>query len=159
MAEFGRRIVESGSHELMLVAQTPCDQGLGLPADFGRVELKEKVRSILMQRIDPAVAGRISRARLLSEIRIQVSAIATEEKVQLNEAEEAAFATELTDDMLGLGPLEPLLQDDTVTDILVNGPYDIYVERAGKLEKTPARFRNTQHVVNVSQRIATAVGR
>jgi len=65
----------------------------------------------------------------------------------------------LTDDMVGLGPLEPLLQDDEVTDILVNGPFDIFVERHGKLEKTDARFRNTQHVMHVSQRIATAVGR
>ncbi len=88
-----------------------------------------------------------------------VSEIATEEKVQLNEIEEAALAAELTDDMVGLGPLEPLLEDDEVTDILVNGPYDIYVERHGKLEKTPARFRDAQHVVNIAQRIASAVGR
>jgi pilus assembly protein CpaF len=75
------------------------------------------------------------------------------------ELEEAALAAELTDDMVGLGPLEPLLQDDTVTDILVNGPSDVYVERQGKLEKTPARFRDTQHVVNIAQRIASAIGR
>jgi pilus assembly protein CpaF len=112
-----------------------------------------------MSKIDPAVAGRIPRQRLRAEITLLVSAIATEEKVQLNEAEEHALAAELTDDMVGLGPLEPLLQDDEVTDILVNGPYDIYVERFGKLEKTTARFRDAQHVVNVSQRIASAVGR
>jgi pilus assembly protein CpaF len=112
-----------------------------------------------MSRIDPAVAGRMSRARLLSEVRLLVSAIATDEKVQLNELEEAALAAELTDDMVGLGPLEPLLQDDEVTDILVNGPFDVYVERYGKLEKTQARFRDTQHVVNIAQRIASAIGR
>src|SRR6201981_3053475 len=61
--------------------------------------------------------------------------------------------------MVGLGPLEPLLQDDEITDILVNGPFDIYAERHGKLEKTQARFRDAQHVVHVGQRIATAVGR
>jgi pilus assembly protein CpaF len=112
-----------------------------------------------MSRIDPAVAGRMSRARLLSEVRLLVSAIATEEKVQLNEIEETALAVELTDDMVGLGPLEPLLQDDEITDILVNGPFDIYVERHGKLEKTVARFRDAQHVVHIAQRIATGVGR
>jgi pilus assembly protein CpaF len=95
----------------------------------------------------------------LSEVRLLVSAIATEDKVQLNELEENALAAELTDDMVGLGPLEPLLQDDTVTDILVNGPFDVYVERRGKLEKTQSRFRDTQHVVNIAQRIATAIGR
>ena len=121
----------------------------------GRDELKERVRSILMSRIDPAVAGRIPRRTLQAEVAILVSAIATEEKVQLNEIEESALAVELTDDMVGLGPLEPLLQDDEITDILVNGPFDIYAERHGKLEKTPARFRDVQHVVNVGQRIAT----
>jgi pilus assembly protein CpaF len=153
---FGRRIVPSDSRDLTLVASAPSE---GLRALPGREDLKERVRSILMSRIDPAVAGRIPRRTLRAEVAILVSAIATEEKVQLNEIEENALAVELTDDMVGLGPLEPLLQDNEVTDILVNGPYDIYVERHGKLEKTAARFRDVQHVVNVGQRIANAVGR
>src|SRR5215470_10061669 len=156
---FGRRQILSPSRELTLVSAT-TEPAQGLRADLtGREDLKEKVRSVLMSRIDPAVAGRMSRARLLSEVRLLVSAIATEEKVQLNELEETALADELTDDMVGLGPLEPLLQDDDVTDILVNGPFDVYIERQGKLEKTQARFRDTQHVVNIAQRIATGVGR
>jgi pilus assembly protein CpaF len=155
---FGRRVIQSDSRELTLVSERVEPQGLR--ADLvGRVELKQRVREILMSRIDPAVAGRMSRARLLSEVRLLVSAIATDEKVQLNEIEENALAAELTDDMVGLGPLEPLLQDDEVTDILVNGPFDVYVERYGKLEKTQARFRDTQHVVNIAQRIASAIGR
>src|SRR6266436_7909788 len=158
ITEFGRRVIESGSRELALVPVTEAPEGFRA-ALFGRDDLKAKVREILMSRIDPAVAGRMSRARLLSEVRLLVSVIATDEKVQLNELEEAALAVELTDDMVGLGPLEPLLQDDEITDILVNGPFDIYVERHGKLEKTDARFRDTQHVVNIAQRIATGVGR
>ena len=156
---FGRRQILSPSRELTLVSDT-TEPAQGLRADLtGREDLKEKVRSVLMSRIDPAVAGRMSRARLLSEVRLLVSAIATEEKVQVNELEETALADELTDDMVGLGPLEPLLQDDDITDILVNGPFDVYIERQGKLEKTQARFRDAQHVVNVAQRIAMAVGR
>jgi pilus assembly protein CpaF len=158
ITEFGRRIIESGSRDLMLVPVAEAQEGFRA-ALFGRDDLKGKVRQILMSRIDPAVAGRMSRARLLSEVRLLVSVIATDEKVQLNELEEAALAVELTDDMVGLGPLEPLLQDDEITDILVNGPFDIYVERHGKLEKTVARFRDAQHVVNIAQRIASAVGR
>jgi pilus assembly protein CpaF len=154
---FGRRIVHSDSRELALVSETPEPQGLG--ADFGRAEVKEQIRAELMQRIDPAAAGRVSRRTLQAQIAILVSEIATEHKVQLNELEEAGLAAELTDDMIGLGPLEPLLQDDTVTDILVNGPSDVYVERQGKLEKTQAWFRDAQHVVDIAQRIATAVGR
>ena len=156
---FGRRQILSPSRELTLVSDT-TEPAQGLRADLtGREDLKEKVRSVLMSRIDPAVAGRMSRARLLSEVRLLVSAIATEEKVQVNELEETALADELPDDMVGLGPLEPLLQDDDITDILVNGPFDVYIERQGKLEKTQARFRDAQHVVNVAQRIAMAVGR
>ena len=154
---FGRRIVTSESRDLTLLSKTSEPQGVR--ADFGRVELKEQIRSELMQRIDPAAAARVSRRHLQAQIAILVSEIATEHKVQFNELEEAGLAAELTDDMVGLGPLEPLLRDDEVTDILVNGPSDIYVERYGKLAKTPARFRDTQHVVHIAQRIATGVGR
>jgi pilus assembly protein CpaF len=156
--EFGRRIIESGSRDLTLVPVSAAPEE-GSRALFGRDDLKERVRTNLMTRIDPAVAGRIPRPRLRAEIAILVSAIATEEKVQLNELEETALATELTDDMVGLGPLEPLLQDDEITDILVNGPFDVYVERHGKLHKTQARFRDAQHVVHIAQRIASAIGR
>jgi pilus assembly protein CpaF len=154
---FGRRIVTSESRELSLISETREPQGVR--ADFGRTELKEQIREELMKRIDPAVAAKVSRRSLQAQIAILVSEIATEHKVQLNELEEVALAAELTDDMIGLGPLEPMLQDDTVTDILVNGASDVYVERQGKLEKTPARFRDTQHVVNIAQRIASAIGR
>jgi pilus assembly protein CpaF len=122
-------------------------------------ELKERIRTVLMTRIDPTVAGRIPRAALRREITKLVSEIATEDRVQLNKLEEAALAADLSDDMVGLGPLETLLEDDDVTDILANGPFDIYVERHGKLEKTAARFRDPQHLVNIAQRIATAIGR
>jgi pilus assembly protein CpaF len=155
-SSFGRRLVPSEGRALTLVA---ADVPEGLRSLPGRDDLKERVRSILMQRIDPVVANSMPRQRLQAEVLLLVSAIATEEKVQLNEVEEGVLATELTDDMVGLGPLEPLLQDDEVTDILVNGPFDIFVERHGKLEKTDARFRDTQHVNHVAQRIATAVGR
>src|ERR1700739_544168 len=155
---FGRRVVQSDSRDLTLVPEIAILQGSQVNLS-GRDDLKERVRSALMSRIDPAVAGRIPRQRLKAEVALLVLAIATEEKVQLNEAEETALAAELTDDMVGLGPLEPLLQDDEVTDILVNGPYDIYVERRGKLEKTNARFRDAQHLVNIAQRIASAIGR
>src|SRR5260370_22423252 len=154
---FGRRVVPSDSRDLTVVSAAP--KGL-LRADLSaRGDLKERVRSILMTRIDPSVAGRMPRRTLQAQVMLLVSAIATEEKIQLNEVEESQLAVELTDDMVGLGPLEPLLQDDEVTDILVNGPNDIYVERHGKLERTPVRFRDAQHVVHVGQRIATAVGR
>ena len=156
-AGFGRRVAEPGGRKLVLVPDSPPhSQSEGLS---GRGELKEQIRTVLMSRIDHSVAGRISRRILEAEVAKLVSEIATEQRVQLNEAEESTLAAELTDDMVGLGPLEPLLDDDDITDILVNGPFDIYVERHGKLEKTSARFRDAQHLVNIAQRIASAVGR
>src|SRR5438045_1122628 len=156
-AGFGRRIVEPSGHELVLV---PGQGAPSAPPELAnREELKEQIRTALMSRIDPSVAGRIARRVLRAEITKLVSEIATEQRIQLNETEEAALATELTDDMVGLGPLEPLLEDDDVTDVLVNGPFDVFVERRGKLEKTNARFRDAQHLVSVAQRIAAAIGR
>ena len=154
---FGRRVAESSGRKLVLVPDSPSR---GPAEDLsGRGELKEQIRTVLMSRIDPSVAGRISRTILQAEVAKLVSEIATEQRVELNEAEESTIAAELTDDMVGLGPVEPFLDDDGVTDILVNGPFDIYVERRGKLEKTSARFRDAQHLVNIAQRIASAIGR
>jgi pilus assembly protein CpaF len=156
-ASFGRRIIEPGGHELVLIPgqEAPSE----VPQLANRDELKEQIRAALMSRIDPSVAGRIPRPTLRAEVGKLVSEIATEQRIQLNEIEEAALAVELTDDMVGLGPLEPLLEDDDVTDVLVNGPFDVFVERHGKLEKTSARFRDVQHLVSVAQRIAAAIGR
>ncbi len=156
-ASFGRRIIEPSGHELVLIpSQEPP---AAAPELANRDELKEQVRAALMSRIDPSVAGRIPRPTLRAEVGKLVSEIATEQRIQLNEQEEAALAVELTDDMVGLGPLEPFLEDDDVTDVLVNGPFDVFVERRGKLEKTGARFRDAQHLVGVAQRIAAAIGR
>jgi pilus assembly protein CpaF len=156
-ASFGRRIIEPSGHELVLI---PGQEAPGpAPELANRDELKEQIRAALMSRIDPSVAGRIPRPTLRAEVGKLVSEIATEQRIQLNELEEAALALELTDDMVGLGPLEPLLEDDNVTDVLVNGPFDVFVERRGKLEKTSARFRDAQHLVSVAQRIAAAIGR
>ena len=154
---FGRRIVEPGGRALTLV---PNRGAPGPAADLsGRAELKEQIRTALMARIDPSVAGRIPRHTLRAEVAKLVSEIATEQRIELNEVEESALATELTDDMTGLGPLEPFLIDDDITDILANGPFDVFVERRGKLEKTSAQFRDAQHLLNIAQRIASAIGR
>lgn len=85
-------------------------------------------------------------------------AIASED-VALNEAERVRLAEELTDETIGMGPLAPLLADPAVSDILVNGPDKVYVERFGRLERTNIRFRDADHIVRVIERIAARVGR
>src|SRR5438477_4044836 len=156
---FGRQVPAPQRPGLVLVP----DGAAEFPApviDLGSLsELKERIRTVLMSRIDPTVAGRVPRAALRREIAKLVNKIATEDRVQLNKLEEMALAADLSDDMVGLGLLEPFLDDEEITDILVNGPFDIYVERNGKLEKTTARFRDAQHLASIAQRIATAIGR
>jgi pilus assembly protein CpaF len=156
---FGRNAPASQRPGLVLIPDGVAE----FPAPFVDLaslsELKERIRTVLLSRIDPTVAGRIPRAALRREIAKLVNEIATEDRVQLNKLEEMALAADLSDDMVGLGPLEPFLDDEDITDILANGPFDIYVERDGKLEKTAARFRDAQHLVSIAQRIATAIGR
>jgi pilus assembly protein CpaF len=156
---FGQGVTERHRPGLVLVPDGSAETLAPVIDLTSLSELKDRIRTVLMSRIDPTVAGRIPRAALRGEIAKLVSEIATEDRVQLNKLEEMALAADLSDDMVGLGPLEPFLDDDEITDILANGPFDIYIERSGKLEKTAAHFRDAQHLVNIAQRIATGIGR
>ena len=117
------------------------------------------IRDQVLQRIDPMVAVRMTKPELMLFVNALVSEIANERRLLLNKAEQDGFARNIVDEMVGLGPIEPLIQDPTVSDILVNGPDMIYVERRGKLELTEYKFRNNDHVMHVAQRIASSVGR
>ncbi|MZR31810.1 ATP-binding cassette domain-containing protein [Sneathiella sp. DP05] len=88
-----------------------------------------------------------------------VSKIVDAEKLQVNWMEQSAIARELFDDIVGIGPIETLLSDPKVTDILVNGPNTVYVERGGRLELTGYKFRDDNHVLEVARRIAASIGR
>ena len=156
---FGRRVPAPQRPGLVLIPDGAAESPAPVVNLGSLSELKERIRTVLLSRIDPTVAGRIPRAALRREVAKLVNEIATEDRVQLNKLEEMALAADLSDDMVGLGPLEPLLDDEDITDILANGPVDIYVERNGKLEKTAARFRDAQHLASIAQRIATAIGR
>jgi len=118
-----------------------------------------RLQAALYERIDAAAAAKLPREELLQQIQELIGEIALEERLTLSSREQEQIALSLVDDMVGLGPLEPLLRDETITDIMVNGPYQVYVERRGKLELTDVRFRDGAHVMNVAQRIATRVGR
>jgi pilus assembly protein CpaF len=120
---------------------------------------KSKVQGLLLNRIDTVVAATLPRKDLEDQLRGLVSSILTEQRMQLNSKEQAEVLSLLLDDMVGLGPLEPLLNDPAVTDILVNGPKQIYVERFGKLELSTIQFRDNQHLQNIATRIVSQVGR
>jgi pilus assembly protein CpaF len=123
-----------------------------------RADIAE-LRALCLTRMDATAVASLQPERLLIEVERLISDLATERRVQLNGREQRSLATELVDDMLGLGPLEPLLVDETINDIMVNGPDHTFVERGGKLVQVPVRFRDWTHLTNICQRIAASVGR
>ncbi|MCG8710789.1 CpaF family protein [Brenneria sp. 4F2] len=118
-----------------------------------------RIRQTVFATID--VSSALQRTR--DEVRLDVETIIAEtvvaESMAMTQTEQKLMGQEILNDMFGVGPIEPLLQDDSVSDIMVNGPDQIYVERFGKLELTPLKFRDNAHVVSVAQRIASSVGR
>src|SRR5215471_7019324 len=122
-------------------------------------EAKLKIQPLVVDRIDIGAAARLDRDELGRQIGELVGEILREERLRLNQREQKDLVELLLDDMLGLGPLEPLLAEETITDIMVNGPYQVYVERKGKLELTDVKFRDNQHVLNICSRIVSQVGR
>jgi pilus assembly protein CpaF len=122
-------------------------------AVFGRIQMG------LLERIDASAAAKLSREELQRQIAELIGEIVTEEKLSVTSREQQELTVTLVDDMVGFGPLEPLLADESVNDIMVNGPQQVYVERKGKLEITDVRFRDNAHVMNIAQRIVTRVGR
>jgi pilus assembly protein CpaF len=129
-------------------------------ATRSRIELsKDQIQPKLMERLNLSAASALPRGELAEQLSAIVAEIVREEKIQLNALEQRDLVTSLLHDMLGFGPLEPLLADDRVTDIMVNGPLLVYVERAGKLQLTDVRFRDDAHVMNIATRIVSRIGR
>ena len=117
------------------------------------------LRTLALSQLDPAAAAALPQDRLAPEIEKLVGDIATERRIQLNAREQRQLAAELVNDMLGLGPLQPLLDDDSIADIMVNGPDRVFIEKAGKVTLSNVRFRDAGHVANICQRIAAGIGR
>jgi pilus assembly protein CpaF len=117
------------------------------------------VRDEVLRRIEPATAIRLAEGDLSARIEQFVAQIANERRLLLNVTEQKKLAIDIVNDIVGLGPLEALLRDDSVADILVNGSKNIYAERRGKLELTSLQFRSDAHVMHIAQRIASSIGR
>ena len=161
---FGRRGVSDGLPESVPAAPPPPQAAAEpandpAPAPAPQETLISELRQLCLSKLDPAVIANQPAEVLVPEVELLIAEIANERRIQLNAREQRQIATELVDDMLGLGPLEPLLDDETISDIMVNGPSITFVERRGKVYAAPIRFRDTAHLVNVCQRIAAAVGR
>ncbi|PTV96260.1 pilus assembly protein CpaF [Rhodobacter aestuarii] len=122
-------------------------------------ELKVELHKRLLENLNLAALEHASESELKSEIAAISAEAMTELSVALNSAERSTLHQELYDEVMGLGPLEPLLQDDTVSDILVNGPNQIFVERFGKLQLSDVTFKDEKHLLRIIDKIVSAVGR
>jgi pilus assembly protein CpaF len=122
-------------------------------------ELKQRIHSKLVDKLDLTKVGELEGDVLRREIRLVVEHLCDSEDTLLNRNEREQLISEVLDETFGLGPLEFLLKDQTISDILINGPKNIYVERRGRMEKTAVVFRDNDHLMQIIDRIISRVGR
>jgi pilus assembly protein CpaF len=129
-----------------------------LPARESFREAKFRVQNRLINELDPKLdlSNQVEVRRQIEEL---FGKIADEEGLALTRAERVRMLEQITDEILGLGPLEPLLRDETITEVMVNGPQQVYIEREGRLELTNVTFQNDEHVMKIIQRIIAPIGR
>ncbi len=122
-------------------------------------ELKFAIHRKLLDRINLEALNARSGDQAKQEIRPSIGRLIGEEKTPLSSAEKEQLIDEIIDEIFGLGPLEPLLRDKTVSDILVTTPRMVYVERAGRLERTSIEFKDDAHLLRIIERVVSRVGR
>src|SRR5215470_5141766 len=155
----GREILERRNgprEETATVGQTLDARERGQTTYY---ELKTRIHGQLIERLDLAKLDVLPRELVQQQIRRIVEDMLTLDDTPLSRKERDDLVVEIEHETFGLGPIEPLMQDPTVSDILVNGAREIYVERHGKLERTRVTFRDDTHLLQVIDRIVSAVGR
>src|ERR1700736_2870929 len=123
------------------------------------LDAKVRLHRRLIEEINLSAIEKISEGEVRRQISALVSQYVLAERIALNAQELEDFIDEIIDEMTGLGPIEPLLKDPSVNDILINGHECVYVERAGMLEPTPVRFKDEAHLLRIVNKIVSAVGR
>ncbi len=135
------------------------DSVLQNPKVNGFDQLKQKIHQKLIGKLDLTRVGELEGDVLRREIRVVVERLCDDENNLLNRQERDRLVDEVLDETFGLGPLELLLKDPTISDILINGPKNIYCERGGKMERSAVEFRDNQHLLQIIDRIASKEGR
>ena len=163
MGLFGNRNGDSEPRAAVAVASpapaAPPAADVARRPDLGRYELKTRVHRQLIERLDLTKLAMLPGDVVQQQIRRIVEDMLADDETPLSRSEREQLVVEVQHETFGLGPIEPLMQDPTVSDILVNGPHEVYVERRGKLQKTSAIFRDDAHLMQVIERIVSAVGR
>ncbi|MFP6674501.1 MAG: CpaF family protein [Pirellulaceae bacterium] len=121
--------------------------------------LKRRIHNKLVEKLDLSKVGDLEGPQLRREIRLVVEHLCDTESTMLNRNEREQLIEEVLDETFGLGPLEMLLKDETISDILINGPKKIFIERGGRIEKTSVEFRDNSHLLQIIDRIVSKVGR
>ncbi len=130
-----------------------------VPARDASLDLRLRLHSRLIDELDLSKLDKLEEGELRRQVLAQVTLFAQAERMALNTKELNELGASIYDEMMGLGPIEPLLKDESINDILINGPFQVYVERRGELELTPIRFRDNDHLLRIVQRIVAGVGR
>ncbi len=144
-------IVTSAPHRAVVAALAADDQSI--------LELKVRLHQKLLDEINLGVIERMPREQFVDEVGAIIRELLAHETTPLNEREQRQIVVDVLDEVLGLGALEPLLKDTSISDILVNTHSKVYVERHGRLELSPVRFKDDEHLVRIINKIVTAVGR
>lgn len=139
-------------------------RGAGVSVDMDRSgsvlqEIKVRVHRQLLERLNLSNIDALDRAQVVEEIRKVVHDLLAREAAPLNLDEREDLVEQILDEIFGLGPIEPLLQDPSISDILVNTSQQVYIEKQGRLEKSDVRFKDDRHLLQIIDRIVSAVGR
>ena len=122
-------------------------------------EMKARLHSAIVKRLDLTKLNTLAPDRVHAEVSRMAENLLLSEEVPLSTIERDRLVSEVHHELFGLGPLEPLLADPTISDILVNSYANVYIERRGKLERTPISFKDDEHLMRVIERIVSSVGR
>ena len=123
------------------------------------IDAKVRLHGRIIDEFNLALIDKLSASDLARQVVRYVADYATQERLTLNQRELEAFAADIVDEMIGLGPIEPLLKDPSVTDILINAHMSVYVERGGQLQLSPVRFKDEEHLLRIVNKMVAAVGR
>ena len=156
MSELDLTRGQTGSAILLSASEPKRRAGLSFKA---YQELKSTVHRDLLNKVDVEKVATLRDERTRAQVFAVVQDLVANLTTPLSASEKERLAREVLDEVFGLGPLEPLLQDPTINDILVNGYKHVYVERAGMLEETRIMFKDDAHLMHIIEKIVSTVGR
>jgi len=154
-----RLVRENNVSAMPLAARSGGDEANAVSIQQAFQEMKSRLHRAIINRMDLTKLGQLDPEQLRVEVSRLAESLLAVEKTPLSTSDRERLVEEVRHELFGLGPLEPLLADQTISDILVNSPHNIYIERRGKLERTDVAFKDDEHLMRVIERIVSSVGR